>query len=244
MLRALPFEGNNVEDAKENVDCCDTKRRLTRQSRSSSVTSITTAETCSSSIYSSCRSLTITTVKNEAKCRKRRVHFDETTEEYSPALHGRHVDIQDLWYTENDYKLFRSVAQKEGSMYRQSARVVRNIQAVYEVRSNLLQATLASHASCEENMTLEKAVHVLGSGVRGLEVSILKQLSKDRRAVLKGVLDMQAKLPGGLSANEQTIAIAAKARFLSRQFRQFALVQGKADAITLSNLEDGEEEIC
>jgi hypothetical protein len=130
-------------------------------------------------------------------------------------------------------------------MYRQSPGVVRSIQAVYEVRGNLLQATLASHArSCEESMTLEKAVQVLGSGLRGLEVSIVKQLSKDRRAVIKGVLDMQAKLPGGLSANEQTIAIAAKARFLSRQFRQFALVQGKVDAITHSNPEDGEKEIC
>lgn len=246
MLRAVSSEDDSVT-LKHNrtnvvVDCLETKCLLLRRSRSSSVNSVSTTETCNSSINSSSRSLKTTAVQNEIKHRKRRVHFGSTAEEYAPS-HCLPGNNGELWYAEKDFKLFRNVARKEVSTYCLQTGVVEELRAVYEVHGNMFHAQFvysehnaqgASRQSYKENMTLGRAVHIVGSGLRGLEVLVLKQMSLDRKAVLKRVLEMQTKLPSGLSANERTIAIAAKARYLSRQFRQFAQVQGRADTITVS----------
>lgn len=248
MLGAFSSEGDKVishinHDGGTNVmmDGFKTKRLSSRRSRCSSVNSVATAETCNSSINSSTRSLQITTGAKEIKCRKRRIHFESAQEEFS-AIHCLPDDVGELWYLEKDYMHFRSIARKESSItYQLQPGVIHDLQAVYEVRGNLIQAPLVySRQNDKESMTLGRAVHIIGSGLRGLEALLVKQMSVDRKAVLKGVLDMQTKLPSGLSANERAIAIAAKARFLSRQFRNFAQVQGRADAMVVDNT-DGEE---
>lgn len=251
-MRVVSSESNSVtlNHTKNNVsvDCFETKRLLPRRSRSSSVNSVSTAETCNSSINSSSRSLTISKAPEES--RKRRVHFVSTAEEYPPT-HSLPADAGELWYTQEDYKHFRVFAQQEGKTYRLSHGVVKDLQAVYEVQGNLLQASLscsehnnqsAPRLPYKQSMTLDIAVGIIGSDLRGLELLLLKQMRLDRKAVLKGVVEMQTKLPNGLSANERAIAIAAKARYYSRRFRQFAQVQGKADSMIASEIHAEKEE--
>lgn len=231
------------------LDCLEKSILASRRPRSSSVTSFSTADTCNSSVFSSTRSLTISTLHAVSKVRNRRVHFDSKVEEYLPT-HRLPVAVEELWYIQRDYKLFRNIAQKEGIRYRLKSGVVEDLQAVYEVHGNLFQAPLSRSEhrtqsgptrNYKESMSLDLAVQIIGSDFRGLELVIVKKMSADRKAVLKGIVDMQTKLPDGLSANERAIAIAAKARFFTRQFRQFAQIQGRADLLRASEIHAEEE---
>jgi hypothetical protein len=127
-------------------------------------------------------------------------------------------EVQDCWYTPEEFKQFRADCKKE-AITQQKTAYRENFTAVYE----------ACKKGNFKTVTKQRA-YVSAATCRGLEAIVYQPLQADRKNLLVTVIKTQRALPETLSLDKRDEAIASASRFLSKQARQLARVLGSGDA--------------
>jgi hypothetical protein len=127
-------------------------------------------------------------------------------------------EVQDCWYTQEEFKQFRADCKRE-AISQQKTAYRENFAAVYE----------ACKKGTFKSVTKQRA-YVSAASCRGLEAVVYQALQADRKNLLVTVIKTQRALPETLCSEKREEAIANASRFLSKQARQLARVLGSGDA--------------
>jgi hypothetical protein len=129
------------------------------------------------------------------------------------------MDRETLWYSRVDFKYFRQYSKKLATIAAQSNYGL-EFAKVYEM--------CGSTADVQQDLT--HCSRIANSAARGLEMTTLAVLMKDRKSAIRGVLKAQARIPIDMPVDKREKILCAAAKIYSRQARMLARVLGNGDA--------------
>lgn len=120
------------------------------------------------------------------------------------------------WYRASELKYFRKYGKK-----------LATIAAASKYGKDFLKTCKA----CERGeKDLDKYSKIANSGARGLEVLVVPQLVKDRKATIRSVLKAQSKFTEKMALDQKADILCATSRILSRETTLLARLLAKGDA--------------